>query len=207
MAMKRILSLNVHRLSKLHHIHTHAPSTILTSSSPFYQFQHHQHRFSTTTATEEDKPTTFAARYAAASQSSGKVKLIVGDYTTADKTFTANDVQTYADITGDDNPVHNVNDDEAAQAAGFNASICHGMFSGALFSAAVGGAFPGAVLVEKTLKWKKPLYINESLHAHVEVTKVLPRRKLVLCDMKATNGSDELVVEGKVTILVRDLQE
>ena len=199
--MKRIISLNTNRLSTLHSIHTHIPSTILIS--PF-----HQQRFSsTTTATEEEKPTTFAARFAQRCQSTGKVKLIVGDYTTADKTFTGADVQTYADITGDDNPVHNINDDEAAQAAGFNASICHGMFTGALFSAAVGGAFPGAVLVEKTLKWKKPLYINESLHAHVEVTKVLPRRKLVLCDMKATNGNDETIVEGKVTILVRDLQE
>lgn len=183
MALKRVILLkNNYRLSKLYH---------------------HQYRLST--ISQQDKPTTFAARYASKCETTGKVKLIVGDYTTADKIFTANDVQTYADITGDDNPVHNVNDNEAAQSAGFNASICHGMFSGALFSAAVGGSFPGAVLVEKTLKWKKPLYINESLHAHVQVTKVLPRRKLVLCDMKAVNGNDEIIVEGKVTILVKDL--
>eukprot|EP01084_Bolivina_argentea_P294926 507609_1 len=153
------------------------------------------------------EPTTFAKRYANRNKETGKVKLIVGDYTTADKTFTGNDVQTYSDITGDDNPVHNVNNDDAAQDAGFNASICHGMFSGALFSAAVGGALPGSILVEKTLKWKKPLYINESLHARVQVSKVLSRKKLVLCDMWAKNQSDEVVVEGKVTILVRDLDE
>lgn len=153
--MKRIISQHRYRLSQLHHT---SPTLILKSlhrNNNCYRF--------TSTAQElnnnndDNTPTTFAKRYANRCKSTGKVRLIVGDYTTADKTFTAADVQTYADITGDDNPVHDVNNDDAAQEAGFNASICHGMFSGALFSAAVGGAFPGAVLVEKTLKWKKPL--------------------------------------------------
>eukprot|EP00483_Globobulimina_turgida_P000838 UN00839 len=184
--MKRILSLN----------------TQLSSSK---QISFYKRIYLRTFCTIEHEPTTFAKRYASRCEATGKVKLMVGDYTTADKTFTSADVQTYADITGDDNPVHNVNNGEAAQDAGFNASICHGMFSGALFSAAVGGSFPGAVLVEKTLKWKKPLYINETLHARVEVSKVLTRKKLVLCDMVAKNQRDEVIVEGKVTILVRDL--
>merc|ERR1712087_1066219 len=119
--------------------------------------------------------------------------------------FTAADVATYAEITGDDNPVHSIESDTAAQEQGFAASICHGMFSGALFSAAVGGAFPGSILVEKTLKWKKPLFMDEELSARVQVKKVLHRGKIVLCDMVAKNQDDEVVVEGKRTILVRDL--
>ena len=147
----------------------------------------------------------FAERYAQRCKDTGKVKLMVGDYTTADKTFTASDVQIYSDITGDNNPVHDVNNDTAAQQIGFDGSIVHGMFSGALFSTAVGATFPGAILVEKTLRWKKPLYINESLHARVEVNKVLPNKKLVLCDMIAKSQKDEVIVEGTVTLLIRDL--
>merc|ERR1712228_464785 len=166
------------------------------------------HRFTFSTIQSSDNnPCTWAERYSLRCKETGKVRLMVGDYTSAKKIFSAEDVETYSEITGDDNPVHSITNNEAAQAAGFNASICHGMFTGALFSAAVGGSFPGAVLVEKTLKWKRPLYINEALHAHVQVSKVLQRRRLVLCDMTAKNNNDEVVVEGKCTMLIRDLDD
>lgn len=166
-------------------------------------------RFGSAEAKEvnEEGPMTFAERYANRCKDSGKVKLMVGDYCTAEKQFTADDVQMYADITGDDNPVHSITSDTAAQEMGFNASICHGMFSGTLFSAAVGGSFPGAILVETTMKWKKPLYINESMSARVEVKKVMNRRKLAFCNIVSRNGNDEVVVEGSLTMLVRDLED
>merc|ERR1719410_732873 len=124
---------------------------IRSSSHPLYRFQ----SLHLSTIQSSDNNLTFAERYASRCKETGKVKLMVGDYTTANKIFSADDVKTYAEITGDDNPVHSITNNEAAQEAGFNASICHGMFTGALFSAAVGCNFPGAVLVEKSLKWKR----------------------------------------------------
>ena len=188
MALKRVLSYNrnmqlsLNRFQKLNHSTIQSPDT-------------------------NDNPSTFAERYASRCNVTGKVKLMVGDYTTANKVFTPADIQTYAEITGDSNPVHSTTNNGAAQEVGFNESVCHGMFTGALFSTAVGSNFPGAILVEKTLKWKKPLYINEALHAHVQVTRVLQGKKLVLCDLSAKNQKDELVIEGKCTMLIRDLDD
>ena len=175
MALKRVFSLN----ARLTHAMGQSASVC---------------RFGSAGAVSSEEPTTFATRYADRCKVTGKVRLVVGDFALAHKKFTAADVQTYAEITGDDNPVHSIESDDAAQEQGFSASICHGMFSGALFSAAVGGGFPGSILVEKTLKWKKPLYMDEELSARVEIKKVLNRRKLVLCNMTAKNQDDEVVV-------------
>ncbi len=143
--------------------------------------------------TAEMEPQTFADRYAKRCKTTQKVKLRIGDYSTAEKTFTALDVQTYADITGDDNPVHRV--------------IVSCSQSGALLSAAVGSVLPGAILRDVSLEWKKFLYVNESLHAHVEVVKVLAQKKIVLCEMNAKNGDGVTIVEGKGTIRVRDMDQ
>ena len=79
------------------------------------------------------------------------------------------------------------------------------MFSGALFSAAVGAYLPGAVLVEKTLNWKEPTYVGQYLHALVKISKILAKKKLILIDVVATNENKETLITGKCTVLLRDL--
>eukprot|EP01083_Nonionella_stella_P111879 328526_1 len=195
MAMKRFILRNIKsQWSTIHQSSFYNSQTLYVSV----------HRFSSEQQSTP-APATFAERYATRCKATGKLKLFTGDYATAEKTFTSSDVQTYTQITGDDNPVHSITSNEAAQEAGFDASICHGMFSATLFSAAIGSALPGAILIEKTIKWKRPLYLNESLYARVEVTKILPRRKIVVCDMSAKNQDDEVAIDGKLTFLVRDL--
>ena len=45
------------------------------------------------------------------------------------------------------------------------------MLSGSIFSAVIGKYLPGAILIEKTLRWKRPVYAGDSVRGLVTVTK------------------------------------
>ena len=67
--------------------------------------------------------------------------LVVGQTASYSKTVEERDIQLFAAVSGDHNPVHL----DAQYAAGtmFKERIAHGMFSGALISAAVACELPG----------------------------------------------------------------
>mmetsp|Transcript_76793 Transcript_76793/g.94260 ORF Transcript_76793/g.94260 Transcript_76793/m.94260 type:complete len:187 (-) Transcript_76793:483-1043(-) len=149
-------------------------------------------------------PRTFNEIYKSRDMNTGKYSMNIGDYTTATKQFTQNDIKQYALLTGDNNDIHL--NDESAQEYGYNKIVCHGMFSGALFSTAVGMNLPGAILVTKTLKWLKPIYSDEIINAKVEIIKILKSKQLIICSMEAKNENNDIVVIGEVTLKIRDLK-
>ncbi len=67
--------------------------------------------------------------------------LEVGQTASYSKTVEERDIQLFAAMSGDHNPVHL--DAEYAKATMFKERIAHGMFSGALISAAVACELPG----------------------------------------------------------------
>eukprot|EP01084_Bolivina_argentea_P209475 356808_1 len=164
--------------------------------------------FSMTITPQQIDPTatglSFAERYAQR-DSAGNVKLIVGDFTTYDKTFSSEDVTKFSKLTLNKNPLHDVNDNTAAQKQGFDGSIIHGMFSASIFSAAIGAHFPGAIAFDMNIRFRKPVYIDDSLNGIVTVKKVLGRKQLVKCSISGINQKKELCVTGSVTMLIRNL--
>lgn len=150
------------------------------------------------------QPTTFTNRYNAR-DSEGKVKLMLGDYTTYSKTFSAADIQKYSKLTGNFNPLHDTKDDTIARRAGFEGTIIHGMFTTSIFSAAIGAHFPGAIVFEIYSRWSKPIYIGETLTGYVTIKKILAKAKLVVCDLVAKNQDDIACITGKVTLLIKNL--
>ena len=63
-------------------------------------------------------------------------KIQVGDSASMTKVITDNDVRTFAEISGDRNPVHL--DDKFAASTPFGRRIAHGALTGALISAVLG---------------------------------------------------------------------
>jgi len=84
-------------------------------------------------------------------------------------------IDTFADITGDHNPIH-VNED-AAIAAGFKGRIAHGALSASFISAVLGNDLPGpgAVFVELNLRFRKPAFIGDEIMAVAEVIEINER--------------------------------
>ena len=90
-------------------------------------------------------------------------------------TITETMIDTFADITGDNNPIPI--DETAAKAAGFEGRIAHGALSASFISAVLGNDLPGpgAVFVELNLRFRKPALIGDEITAIAEVVEINDR--------------------------------
>jgi len=94
---------------------------------------------------------------------------------TTQMTITGKQIDTFAEITGDFNPIHV--DDDAAKAAGFEGRIAHGALSASLISAVLGNDLPGpgAVFVELNLRFRRPAMIDDVVTAVATVAEINER--------------------------------
>lgn len=121
--------------------------------------------------------------------------LEIGMSDSLEKTISATDVETFAALSGDNNPIHL--DDEYAQSTAFGQRIVHGMFSAALISAVAGTKLPGAggVYFSQELKFRKPIFIDDTVIATLTITDINQRRGRVTMDTQV-HVKGVLVVSG-----------
>jgi len=81
--------------------------------------------------------------HAAKSADKSNMKFKPGDTASISKTITDDDIQKFADASGDHNPLHL--DDEFAKSTRFGRRIAHGMLSASLISAVIANQLPGQV--------------------------------------------------------------
>jgi len=126
----------------------------------------------------------------------------VGMKATRAKTISAEDVETFARITDDHNPVHL--DDAYAANTRFGKRIAHGMLTASLISALLANDLPGpgCVYMSQSLKFKAPVYLGETVTAVVEVTAFRPDRKIATLSTNCYNQDGKLVIEGEAVVLV-----
>ena len=76
--------------------------------------------------------------------------------------FTQEDVEAFAKVTGDNNPVHL--DESYAAKTMFKRPIMHGMLGAAVFSKVFGTMFPGegTIYLSQSLSFLKPMYVSEN---------------------------------------------
>ena len=56
---------------------------------------------------------------------------------------------------------------------------------------------PGTIYLEQNLKFKKPVYINDTVTANVVVTEIINKEKgIYKLDTTIVNNSNEIVTEG-----------
>ena len=91
------------------------------------------------------------------------VDLSVGDEVfEVSRVVTREDVRSYAEASGDQNPLHQ--DDDVALAAGFPGIIAHGMYTmGTLASAIVGWAGSVGSLVRMRVQFRAPVFMGETI--------------------------------------------
>lgn len=130
--------------------------------------------------------------------------LTVGQTASLETMVTERDVQLFADITGDRNPVHL--DAAAAAASPFGERIAHGMLTASYVSAVLGMKLPGpgTIYLEQNTRFIKPVPLGATVTAEVEVLELFPRRRRVLLATRCRNQAGELVLDGTATVLVPD---
>jgi 3-hydroxybutyryl-CoA dehydratase len=117
------------------------------------------------------------------------------------KTLTERDLQLFAETSGDRNPVHL--DAAYAASTAFGERIAHGMWSGALISAAIATTLPGpgSVYRSQTLKFSKPVKLGDTVTITLTVTDKKDRVKLVTIDCEGKNQRGETVVKGEAEVI------
>jgi 3-hydroxybutyryl-CoA dehydratase len=132
--------------------------------------------------------------------------LEVGQTASYSKTVSERDIQLFAEVSGDHNPVHL--DAEYAATTMFKERIAHGMFSGALISAAVACELPGpgTIYIGQTMRFTAPVKLGDTLTVRLEILEKLPKFRVRVAT-RVFNQNDELVVDGEAEILAPRKQQ
>ena len=116
------------------------------------------------------------------------------------KVVTDRDIEMFAEVSTDHNPVHL--DDDYANDTIFEGRIAHGMLTAGLISAAIGEQLPGhgTVYLGQSLKFLGPVRPGDQVTAQVEVVEIdLGRRRVKLNTFCSVDGKKVLV--GEATVL------
>lgn len=132
--------------------------------------------------------------------------LEVGQTASYSKTVSERDIQLFAEVSGDHNPVHL--DAEYAATTMFKERIAHGMFSGALISAAVACELPGpgTIYIGQRMSFTAPVKLGDTLTVRLEVLEKLPKFRVRMAT-RVFNQNDEMVVDGEAEILAPRKQQ
>ncbi len=130
------------------------------------------------------------------------MKLNIGDSAEITRTIEQNDIQAFADVTGDHNPVHL--DESYAQTTRFGRRIAHGMLTASLISSVLANRLPGegSVYLSQTLQFVAPVFPGDEVTARVTVTEVRESRGIVKLETICVNQRDEIVLRGEAVVLM-----
>ena len=123
--------------------------------------------------------------------------LSVGQKTTRSITLTAEHVKTYAEMTGDHNPLHF--DEDFASKTKFRKLVVQGGLTTGLLHALVAMDMPGPGTVFLSQDWKftAPVFIGDTITAEAEVLSVHATKPVTQLKVAITRQGGETVLEGE----------
>jgi acyl dehydratase len=126
--------------------------------------------------------------------------LQIGDSHTWRRLITAEDVQAFADLTGDDNPLHL--DPAYAATTPFGRPVAHGVFLLGLASKVMGRDFPGpgSIAVSLSAKFLRPVPVGEEVTIEIKVAEKIERFGHVKLRLYAYVGG-KLALGGEATVV------
>ena len=121
----------------------------------------------------------------------------VGKKTTRTLTLDAEKVQTFADLTGDYNPLHF--DESFTAKTKFKRLVVQGSLTTGLLHALVAMEMPGPGTVFLSQNWKftAPVFIGDTITAEAAILSVHESKPVTQLKIKVTRESEETVLEGE----------
>ena len=110
--------------------------------------------------------------------------------------FKQSDVDAFAKITGDNNPIHI--DAVYAATTPFGRPIVHGFLSGAVFSKVFGTLFPGegTIYLYQDMKFMAPVFVDQLYTAKFEVAEVNTEKHSALIKCTLENAEGKICIDG-----------
>ncbi len=123
--------------------------------------------------------------------------LTPGQTASRSTTLTEAHVRTYAEMTGDFNPLHF--DEEFAAGTRFGRRVVQGGLTTGLLHALVAMDMPGPGTVFLSQNWKftAPVFIGDTIKAEAEVLSLHPTKPVTQLGIRITRQDGETVLEGE----------
>ena len=128
-------------------------------------------------------------------------ELEIGLSASFEKTMTTAMIEAFAELSGDNNPIHV--DNEYAAGTRFGECIAHGVLTGTMMSTIFGTQLPGVgcIYVSQTYNFRAPVKAGDHVVATVTVRELIPSKNRVIFDCVCrVDGKD--VVTGEAVLLV-----
>jgi 3-hydroxybutyryl-CoA dehydratase len=128
-------------------------------------------------------------------------EITIGQTASYSKQIEEKDIQLFAAVSGDVNPVHL--DAEFAATTQFKERIAHGMLTGAVISAALALELPGpgTIYLGQSLRFRLPVKIGDEITVLLEVTEKRDDKGFVTLDCKAVNQRGKVVATGTAEVM------
>lgn len=128
--------------------------------------------------------------------------LKVGDEFRHKFSYTQEDVDTYARISGDINPLHI--DPQAGKDSMFGRNIIHGFLGASVFTKIFGALWyaEGHVYMSQSMKWLKPMFVDTEYEAVITVKEIYPEKNRILYDCAVYEvGTGDKTIVGEALLL------
>jgi 3-hydroxybutyryl-CoA dehydratase len=118
------------------------------------------------------------------------------------RVFAQAEVEAFASLTGDANPIHrSPGSVSGAAAAQQEPPIVPGMLLASLFPAIIGSTFPGALYASQTLKFRRPAAVGSEVVAEVTVSSHTGSR--VAFETAVRDAAGRMLVDGTALAVIR----
>ncbi|RLL84379.1 enoyl-CoA hydratase [Mesotoga sp. H07pep.5.4] len=125
----------------------------------------------------------------------------VGQSFSTRRRITAEMVDSFANLTGDRNPVHT--DEKFARKSRFGRRIAHGMLSVGIISAILGNEFPGpgSIYMKQEVRFLKPIFLEEEVLITIEILEIKVEKKRLSVRTTVEKNNGEMAVDGEALLL------
>lgn len=130
------------------------------------------------------------------------IMLQVGDEFHHQFSYTQEEVDTFARITGDTNPVHI--DPQAGKESMFGRNIIHGFLAASVFTKIFGSLWyaEGSIYMSQNIKWLRPMFVDTIYEAVIRVKEIYPEKSRILYECAVYDATtQEQTISGEALLL------
>ena len=116
--------------------------------------------------------------------------------------FSQEEVNRFAEVTGDKNPVHL--DAEYAAKTMFKRPIMHGFLGGSIFSKVFGTLFPGegTIYLKQQMSFLRPMFVDTEYEAVFTVKEVIKEKNRAIVETVIKDPSTgDATISGEATVM------
>lgn len=130
--------------------------------------------------------------------------IVPGDRYEKKFSFSQEQVNIFADLSGDKNPLHI--DQQYAAESSFGKTIVHGVLTISIFSQIIGMEFPGAgtIYLGQELQFKRPVFVGEEYRAELEVIEIIEGKHIAAIKTQIFDPNNKIALEGIAKVKNRE---